>query len=233
MDGETRKNLTPLSLSLLCTGHTLNVADAPMNDDSPLSHDAPPTSASPVPEILPAPANAPPAASADLMAVMADLKTRLVRVEASIKEQAESESGRQGLIDQLHAQLQEARSDLVWKILRPVLLDLTSLYDALTATIRRQEQNPDTPLSVTLLQDFRQDVEDILYRQGVTAYQVEGNRFDARKQQPARTRDAATAEEVGLVVERLAVGFTSEDRLLRPEKVVVLAAAAKKPDSIS
>jgi molecular chaperone GrpE (heat shock protein) len=159
----------------------------------------------------------------ELRDLLVALDARLGRVESTLADQAHDVSGRQALIDQLHAQLQEARSDLAWKVLRPVLLDLVKLHDGLSAAVANLQDEP----AAEMLGDFRQEVEDVLYRQGVSAYSVDGDRFDARRQQAARTREAPSADDVGRVVERLAPGFASDERVLRPERVVVLAAPAK------
>jgi molecular chaperone GrpE len=171
-----------------------------------------------------APAAPPPAAdrAADLGPQLAQVGERLAHLEALLTARRGDADGREAVIQQLHDQLQEARADLVWKILRPILVDLVRLHDDLA---RAQERDPGGPLG-----EFRQDLLDALERQGFTPFTVEGDRFDPRRQQAVRVVPAPAADQVGQVLARHAPGFASADRLLRPEKVAVYGAAPARPE---
>jgi molecular chaperone GrpE len=149
----------------------------------------------------------------DRLGALAD---RLDRTDAP--KQTNTEGG--SVLDELHAQLQEARADLHWKILRPVLLDLVKLHDQIAQAMGRSTDGGG------ILTEFRQDIEDILYRQGFNPFTVEDDRFDPRRQQPVSTLPTPAPEKARTIAQRVAPGFASENRVLRPEKVVVYAATS-------
>jgi len=126
------------------------------------------------------------------------------------------------MLKELHQQLQEARAGVHWKILRTVLVDLVKLYDDLTRIAA--QPIADEQAMGNVLASLRQDVEDILYRQGFSPFQQDGDRFDSKRQQPVSMLESATPELVGTIASRVAPGFASDDRILRPEKVAVFVA---------
>jgi len=196
---------------------------SPANDPQPIPVDAP--NVEPF-VVTPAPLDGPevPCQSAEpIPAWFEQLAGRLDRIESGLISKSTSDVDRDRLFKEMHSQLQEAQSGVHWKILRTVLMDLVRLYDDLD----RASNTVESPggiggiPSTAAISEFRQDVEDILYRQGFTPFTVEGDRFDGRRQQPVSTVEAPTPEQVGTIASRVAVGFESEDRILRQEKVVV------------
>lgn len=151
-----------------------------------------------------------------------EIGSRLSRLESLLTGRSSDNSEGNAVLRELHAQLQEARTDLHWKILRPVLLDVVKLHDEMAAAAKSLG-SPDQAVTRTteLLTGFLQDIQDILSRQGFSVYAVEGDRFDARRQQPVNTLPAPSPDHVGTIVTRVASGFASDQRVLRPEKVIV------------
>jgi molecular chaperone GrpE (heat shock protein) len=134
-------------------------------------------------------------------------------------EPAQQQDKRDVVLKDLHDQLQEARAGVHWKILRVVLTEIVKLHDELT---RLKAAPPTVPESYgQVIDSLRQDVEDILDRQGFLRYSQSDDQFDGKRQQPVGTMETDTPGLVGAVAKRIACGFASEDRVLRPEKVVV------------
>lgn len=156
---------------------------------------------------------------------LATLGDQLSQLNQTLNGKA-GEGDRDAMLKELHHQLQEARAGVHWKILRTVLVDLVKLYDDLA---RLEAQSiADANAMTRVLASLRQDVEDILYRQGFSPFQQEGDRFDGKRQQPVAMVESESPEAVGTIVSRIAPGFASDDRILRLEKVSVFS-AAKKP----
>ena len=130
-----------------------------------------------------------------------------------------------GIIRELHSQLQESRAGLHWKILKTVLTDLVGLYDSLGNAISSPMGSGADVVGV--LREFQQDVQDILERQGCSPFLVEGDAFDSKRQQAVRLVETADPALSGLISARKAPGFADENRLLRPEKVEVYVCPAK------
>jgi molecular chaperone GrpE len=160
----------------------------------------------------------------------AQVLERLDALRGLIDREIRAEATREKIVDRLHAELQEYKNDLLLKMLRPVLVDLIQLHDdmgKLAAAV--DAADPASERVGRLVAGFQQGVEDILYRQGVEAFRVDGEAFDPRQQRavsavpnddPARSRTIAA---------RLRPGFRLDDRVIRPEVVSVHAAAAEPP----
>ena len=157
---------------------------------------------------------------------MRELGTQLGDLRSELKRGADDKS-RDSVLKDLHDQLQEARAGVHWKILRVVLTELVKLYDELNRLAAAPPA--DSQAFANILESLRQDVEDILDRQGFVRFEQSGEQFDGKRQQPVGTVDAPTPEMVGVIAKRVAPGFASDDRVLRPEKVVVYANPKTSP----
>jgi molecular chaperone GrpE (heat shock protein) len=135
---------------------------------------------------------------------------------------AQRELNNDSIIKQLHAELQESRAGLHWRILKTVLIDLVRLHDDLTAASAKALESVDDHKRVLL--EFRQEVLDLLDRHGFVPFTHEGDHFDPKRQDAVRRIVTSDSASIGLVAERLAVGFKDESKVLRPEKVAIYTA---------
>ena len=76
---------------------------------------------------------------------------------------------------------------------------------------------------IGLMRGFQQGIEDILYRQGVEPFHVDGEAFDPRRQRAVVAIPTEDPSQNKAVAERLRKGFRSGDRVIRPEIVSVYA----------
>ena len=142
-------------------------------------------------------------------------------------EPVQQQDKRDVVLKDLHDQLQEARAGVHWKILRVVLTEIVKLHDELTRLTAAPPTVPEAYGQV--IDSLRQDVEDILDRQGFWRYSHNDDQFDGKRQQPVGTMETDNPGLVGAVAKRIACGFASEDRVLRPEKVVVYVGPKSSP----
>jgi molecular chaperone GrpE (heat shock protein) len=97
-------------------------------------------------------------------------------------------------------------------------MELIQLRDALA-----EGATADSPAS-PILEQFRQDVDDLLERQGAKPFVCPGDRFDPTQQSVKRSRPADNFADAGRVIQRLRPGFRYHEKvILRPEEVVALA----------
>jgi len=132
--------------------------------------------------------------------------------EAKIKYDASKER----MVDTLHQELQAYREGLHFKILRPIFMDLITMYDDFTkilSVISPDDNPPQTLLS------FQDTLAGILEKHGVEIYCEEGDTLMAKRQQVVKTSPTNDSEKDKLVATRLYKGFSFEDRILRPERV--------------
>jgi molecular chaperone GrpE len=177
---------------------------------------------------LPAPLEPLSATSHDLVAVVAALGDRLDRrldqLQTLFDREVRAEGTREKIVDRLHAELQEYKQDLLLNTLRPVFIDLIQLHDDIGKVIAAQSEDTDeTPRFADLLRSFQQGIEDILYRQGVEPFQVDGESFDPRRQRAVSTTPTDDPALEKMIAARLRKGFQARDKVVRPEVVSVYA----------
>jgi molecular chaperone GrpE len=144
------------------------------------------------------------------------------------------ESGKDKIIDSLHAELQTYRDDFVFKILRPVIIDLIDMYNDISMMLNHETGEED--LSAAELQvwgnleTFQGTIVEILARNGVEAFAEEGEQFVPKRQRAVRIVDTEDPDKGGTIAARLRNGFAYEDRVIAHERVVIYR---YRPESIS
>ena len=83
-------------------------------------------------------------------------------------------------------------------------------------------EEPDRAAAVRgTLDSIRTAIEDILYRQGVEPFRLEGEEFDPRRQRAVTTVPTEDPQRNKTIAARLRPGFQAGDKLIRPEIVSV------------
>jgi molecular chaperone GrpE len=154
-----------------------------------------------------------------------DLGRRLDGLRTTFERELRAEATRERVIDRLHAELQEYKQDLLLKVQRPIFIDLIQLHDDVGKMMDAKSPSDSADASAEtlrgILESIQTAIEDILYRQGVEPFDVEGGEFDPRRQRAVSTvttDDPALNKTVAL---RLRKGFVAGDKLIRPEIVSV------------
>ena len=118
-----------------------------------------------------------------------DWISALTALQALFEREIRAEATRERIVDRLHAELQEYKQDLLLKVQRPIFIDLIQLHDDIGKMIDAQPlEDPDRAAAVRgTLDSIRTAIEDILYRQGVEPFRLEGEEFDPRRQRAVST----------------------------------------------
>ncbi len=140
-------------------------------------------------------------------AVMEELAALRQAFDAKIR----YDNGRERLIQTMAEELEQHRNNVHQGLLRPVLVDLISLYDDLTQVLGSADAGR--------LEFVRDTIEQILARNGVRKFTVEGDAVDRSRQRVVSTVDIPDPELRRRVAERLRPGFAWEEKVLRPEWV--------------
>jgi molecular chaperone GrpE len=152
------------------------------------------------------------------------LSRRLDSLQTTFDRELRAEATRERVIDRLHAELQEYKQDFLLKVQRPIFIDLIQLHDDIGKMIetRPAAAGPERNEAVrSIVETIQIAIEDILYRQGVEPFAVEGDEFDARKQRAVSTQVSDDPSLNKRVASRLRKGFQAGDKLIRPEVVTV------------
>jgi molecular chaperone GrpE len=153
------------------------------------------------------------------------LGRRLDMLQTTFERELRAESTRERVVDRLHAELQDYKQDFLLKVQRPIFIDLIQLHDDIGKMIDSRapagighERSADVR---GILEPIQTAIEDILYRQGVEPFVLEGTEFDARKQRAVSTQATDDQALNKTVAARLRKGFCAGDKLIRPEIVAV------------
>jgi molecular chaperone GrpE len=174
------------------------------------------------------PAEPPSAVLAAVRELGDGLGRRLDQLQTLFDREIRAEATREKVVDRLHAELQEYKQDLLLNALRPLIIDLVQLHDDIGKMIAAQgEPEPPVARLLGIMAGFQQGIEDILYRQGIEPFEVEGDAFDPRRQRAVATVTSDDPAQAKTVAEHLRKGFRAGDKIIRPEIVAVFA--AKRP----
>ncbi|WP_337177797.1 nucleotide exchange factor GrpE [Paludisphaera sp.] len=143
-------------------------------------------------------------------------------LQARFDREVRAEANRERVVDRLHAELQEYKQDLLMKVQRPIFIDLIQLHDDVGKMAAAQP--PEADGFRDTLASIQTALEDVLYRQGVEPFRVEGDAFDPRRQRAVTTVPAPDPALARTIAARLRPGFQSGDKVIRPEMVSVHAA---------
>ncbi len=159
-----------------------------------------------------------------IAALEAQLSRRLDSLQIVFDRELRAEATREKVVDRLHAELQEYKQGLILGILRPVFVDLIRLHDDIGKALEAPEgARSDAARLLALLGGYRQEVEDILYRQGVEPFDHDADGFDPRRQRALSTVPTDDPALNKQVAARLRRGFQAGDKVIRPEMVQVYA----------
>ncbi|WP_435009285.1 nucleotide exchange factor GrpE [Tundrisphaera lichenicola] len=158
------------------------------------------------------------------------LHRKLDGLQTLFDREIRAETTREKVVDRLHAELQEYKQGLILGILRPVFVDLIQLHDDIGKMVDAQgDLDGEAARLVDLMRGYQQGIEDILYRQGVEPFAVEGDTFDPRRQRALSTVPTDDPDRNKRVAARLRKGFQADDKVIRPEMVTVHSFKATAP----
>jgi molecular chaperone GrpE len=153
------------------------------------------------------------------------LGRQLDLLQTTFERELRAETTRERVVDRLHAELQDYKQDFLLKVQRPIFIDLIQLHDDIGKMIEtRARADVDSDRGADLrgvLESLQTAIEDILYRQGVEPFALEGTEFDPRKQRAISTQPTDKPALNKTVASRLRKGFCSGEKLIRPEIVTV------------
>ena len=176
-----------------------------------------------------------PAALAErLDALGALIDARIGRVLEAFEAKIAYDESKQVQVDRLHEELQQHRSDLVGRAVRPLVLDVIRLHDNIGKLVSALREKPRDELSAErffrLLEGLQQDVELMLEHNGVHAFREEtGGRLDHVRQRILKTVATSDREIGGTVAASVRPGFEQDGRIVERERVAVYRLEAPPP----
>lgn len=152
---------------------------------------------------------------------MDDISNKLESLESLFKKRLSYDEGKEKILDKLHAELQDYKSDVYFKLTRPIFHDIAVVLD----DIRKMKICGDLG-SKSETESFMETVTEsllcLLDKYEVLPFSSEVNsKFDAVKQRIVGTKSTDNDLLVGLIAESVFAGLMQKDQLVFPEKVVI------------
>jgi molecular chaperone GrpE len=144
------------------------------------------------------------------------------RLQADFETKIKYDESKERTIDAMHRELQDYREDLSFKILRPLILDIVSLYDDLNLLDRKNsvpEQSVEVGKPGSDLKTFVADIEEIVSRYGFEFYRVDTDIFDRSLQKTQKVINTDNPNLDKQVIDRIRQGLRYGDRVVRSELV--------------
>jgi molecular chaperone GrpE len=139
-----------------------------------------------------------------------------------IKERLVYDRAKEEAFDRLYVEVEEVRQERGFQQIRPLLMDLILLYDRIELGMQQlYGLEGSMPEVVQLLQSFRDELLEILYRREVEAIVVPTATFDRTLQQAVSVQPTVVLSEHNQVVRVVRRGFRYRNRILRSEEVIV------------
>lgn len=152
------------------------------------------------------------------------LLTEMQSLRQDFDTKVKYDESKEHLIDTLHRELQAYREGLHFRILRPLFLDLITMYDDLGKIVDAlQAKNSDSSPQQVIqnFASFQETIEEILQRHGVEAFYAEESTFIPSRQRVLKVLPTTDPTQDKHIARRVRKGFAYESRVLRPEIVEI------------
>lgn len=160
------------------------------------------------------------------------IKEELEKIRRNFETKLMYDQYKDSLLDKLHGELQEYKSDLLAKIICPILMDIIGVCDQLGKEITYfKGQSPtESEKVIKSLENLLVYLQEILYRQSTEPYSAEvGSIFVPGRQKAIRTLPTEDEMKNKTVAECLVPGYEFRGKQIRPEWVNVFL--YKQPES--
>ena len=140
----------------------------------------------------------------------------------SITDRVENEDRvREQAFNSLYDELKQYKEDFMFKAEKPLLLDLLLFYDSLNwfqESLIKQEMSPD--VIADSFQYLIDEFLEVLYRRDVTPID-QTEQFDRKLHKAVKIQDIEDESLDYSIAQVLKRGFVRDEKLLRPEEVVI------------
>lgn len=149
------------------------------------------------------------------------LADQMTDLRKSVSEAMTNDKVKERAFEELYSELRHYKEEFLFQAEKPLLLDLLLFYDSLNwfqESLVKQEMSPD--VIADSFQYLIDEFLEVLYRRDVLPLE-EAESFDRRVHKAVKvapTSDKRLENKIAQVLKR---GFHRNDKLLRPEEVVI------------
>lgn len=157
--------------------------------------------------------------------IMDKINQSIQEVKEEFDSKVKYDKHKDKIIDELHEELQGYKDDIIHKLLRPVITDIIYNIDNNNKTVQALKEKDaaeiDPQKLMGIIEGQSEDLEDILYRQGVEDFTYVTPEFDPKKQKIIKTVETEDKEKDRTISRSVKKGYMFENRVIRHELVEV------------
>lgn len=175
--------------------------------------------------------------SESLVAKLSELSQAVANLQKSFDEKIMEDAHKNEMFDSMHRELTNYQNGLMDKIVNTMAMDIIQLVDSTKKLFKAYEKKEPTEENYKKLlksvKGIAEDLQDILYRQSIESYSVQGKEVDVRRQKIIQTIDTDDKAKDNLLAVRTAEGYEKDGKVLRPERIKIYKynPDAKKEDN--
>lgn len=166
-----------------------------------------------------------PAEQTVLLEKLDAVQQALAGLQQSFDDKIAEDAHKNGLFDNMHRELTRYQNGALDKIVDTIALDIIQLVDTTKGHVRVYDKKEPTEDNykrlLRIVKGIAEDLEDILYRQSIESYRVEGHEVDVRRQKIIQTIPTDDKSKDNLVAVRAADGYEKDGKVLRPERIKI------------
>lgn len=164
-------------------------------------------------------------AQTELLGKLEAIQEALADLQQTFDDKIAEDTHKNGLFDNMHRELIRYQNGAMDKIVDTMALDIIQLVDTTKGHVRVYEKKEPTEDNykrlLRIVKGIAEDLQDILYRQNIEAYRVEGHEVDVRRQKIIQTVPTDDQSKDNLVAVRVADGYEKDGKVLRPERIKI------------
>lgn len=164
-----------------------------------------------------------------------EIRQAIANLQQSFDDKIAQDKHKNALFDQMHRELVQYQNGVVDKNTETMAMDIIQLIDSTRNHIHVYEEREGTQENynrlLRLVKGLVEDLQDVLYRQSIEAYQVAGEDVDVRRQKIIQTLETEDPAQDNSIAVRVAEGYEKGDKVLRPERIKIFKYHGKSPDT--
>ena len=161
----------------------------------------------------------------ELLEKLDALQQAVAGLQQSFDDKIAEDAHKNSLFDNMHRELTKFQNGAMDKIVDTMALDIIQLVDTTKGHVRVYEKKEPTEDNykrlLRIVKGIAEDLQDVLYRQNIESYRVEGHQVDVRRQKIIQTMPTDDQSKDNLVAVRAADGYEKDGKVLRPERIKI------------
>ncbi|MCF6148977.1 MAG: nucleotide exchange factor GrpE [Candidatus Kuenenia sp.] len=165
-------------------------------------------------------------AQASIAGMLASHSVLLEEMKSLLKTRLSYDETKEKTIEKLHEEMKLYRDNFIFQSQKPVFIDLIMLYDNFMQILAVLDEKQDMTKEdfATMKQNLhtiKEELLEILYRRDVTLYREHPDILDYKLHKTIGTVPTTSESENNKVEKVVKPGFCWNDKVLRPEEVII------------